>query len=169
VKVPRALWNQTIRETASISLGGKQLRLVISNVYGATPLAFGTAHIALAGKDGAIAKGSDHVVSFSGQTAVTVPPGAEMISDPLDFSVAPLSRLAVSLYFPGGVPVSTMQWEGNDTAAITAGNTTGDTEIKPASTLTAKVFLSASWLTPLSAQVPWWLLVIPSLTAPARR
>jgi hypothetical protein len=54
VKVPRALWNQTIREIASISLGGKQLRLVISNAYGATPLTLGTAHIALAGNDGAI-------------------------------------------------------------------------------------------------------------------
>jgi lysophospholipase L1-like esterase len=142
VKVPRALWNQSIREIASISLGGSHLRLVISNAYGATPLALGTAHIALAGKDGAIANGSDHGLTFSGHTAVTVPPGAEMISDPVDFSVAPLSRLAVSLYFPGVVPVSTMHWDGSDTAFITAGNTTGDTEIKPASTLTAKAFLS---------------------------
>jgi lysophospholipase L1-like esterase len=114
----------------------------ISNAYGATPLTLGTAHIALAGNDGAITNGSDHVVTFSGHAAVTVPPGAEMISDSVDFAVASLSRLAISLYFPGVVPVSTMHWDGNDTAFITAGNTTGDTEIKPASTLTAKVFLS---------------------------
>jgi lysophospholipase L1-like esterase len=142
VKVPRALWNQTLREVASISLGGKQVRLVISNAYGTTPLPLGAAHVALAGKDGAISAGSDHAVTFDGQASVVVPPGAQWISDPVSFQVAPLSKLAVSLYFPGVVPVSTMHWEGRDTAFITAGNTTGDAEIKPASTLTAKAFLS---------------------------
>jgi lysophospholipase L1-like esterase len=142
VKVPRALWNQTLREVASISIGGKQVRLVISNAFGTTPLPLGAVHVALAGKDGAIVAGSDHGVTFDGQPSVSVPPGAEWISDPVAFAVPALARLAISLYAPGVVPVSTFHWEGRDTAYITAGNTAGDTEIKPASTMTAKAFLS---------------------------
>jgi lysophospholipase L1-like esterase len=142
VKVPRNFWNQTLREVAEISLGGKQARLVISNLYGTTPLELGAAHVALADANGATKDGSDHAVTFDGKPGVTVPPGAEWISDPVSFEVAPLSKLAVSLYFPGVVPVTTSHWEGRDTAYISEGNTVADASIKPTSTMTAKAFLS---------------------------
>ena len=142
VKVPRNFWNQTLREVATISLGGKQVRLVISNVYGSTPLPLSAAHVALAGADGAIEAGSDHTVTFDGQPSVVIPAGADWISDPVSFQVDPLSKLAVSLYFNGVVPVTTTHWEGRDTAYITEGNTVADATIKPSSTMTAKPFLT---------------------------
>ncbi|HTR13263.1 MAG TPA: SGNH/GDSL hydrolase family protein [Roseiarcus sp.] len=142
VKVPRNFWNQTLREVASISLGGKQVRLVLSNLYGTTPLPISAAHVALAGADGAIQPGSDHAVTFDGQPGVLIPPGAEWISDPVAFQVDPLSKLAVSLYFSGVTPVTTSHWEGRDTAYISAGNTVGDETIKPSSTMTAKPILT---------------------------
>ena len=142
VKVPRNFWNQTLREVASISLGGKQIRLVVSNVYGDTPLPITAAHVALAGPDGSIQAGSDHAVSFDGQPGVVIPPGAEWISDPVDFKIDPLSKLSVSLYFQGVVPVTTTHWEGRDTAYITEGNTTAADTIKPSSTMTAKPILT---------------------------
>ena len=142
VKVPRNFWNQTLREVATISQGGKQVRLVLSNLYGTTPLPIAAAHVALAGDNGAIQPGSDHPVTFDGQPNVVIPPGAEWISDPVAFPVDSLSKLAVSLYFAGVVPVTTTHWEGRDTAYITAGNTVGDETIKPASTMTAKPILT---------------------------
>ncbi len=142
VKVPRNFWNQSLREVASISLGGKQVRLVISNLYGSTPLPLSAAHVALAGADGATQAGSDHAVTFDGQPNVVIPPGAEWISDPVSFQVDPLSKLAVSLYFAGVVPVTTSHWEGRDTAYVTDGNTVADATIKPSSTMTAKPLLS---------------------------
>jgi len=142
VKVPRNFWNQTLREVASISLGGNKIRLVVSNVYGDTPLPIDAAHVALAGPDGSIQAGSDHAVTFDGEPGVVIPPGAEWISDPVDFKVDPLSKLAVSLYFKGVVPVTTTHWEGRDTAYITAGDTTSAETIKPSSTMTAKPMLT---------------------------
>ena len=53
-KVPANFWNQTLREVASISLGGDKVRLVLSNLYGSTPLHIDAAHLALAGEFGAI-------------------------------------------------------------------------------------------------------------------
>jgi lysophospholipase L1-like esterase len=142
VKVPRNFWNQSLREVATISLGGKQVRLVVSNLYGTTPLELGAAHVALAGADGSTQAGTDHAVTFDGNPGVVVPPGAEWISDPVSFQVDPLSKLAVSLYFAGVVPVTTTHWEGRDTAYISEGNTTADASIKPTSTMTAKPILS---------------------------
>ena len=106
VKVPRNLWNQTLREVATISQGGKQVRLVLSNLYGTTPLPVAAAHVALAGDNGAIQPGTDHQVTFDSNPGVAIPPGAEWISDPVAFPVDPLSKLAVSLYFAGVVPVT---------------------------------------------------------------
>jgi len=142
VKVPRNFWDQTLREVATISLGGKRIRLVISNLYGSTPLPLSAVHVAVAADNGAIQADSDHPVTFDGRPAVTIPAGAEWISDPVNFAVAPLSKLAVSLYFAGVVPVTTFHWEGRDTAYITAGNTVGEATIKPSSTMTAKPFLA---------------------------
>jgi len=35
------------------------------------------------------------------QKAVMIPPGAQMVSDPVDLNVPPLSDLAISVYIPG--------------------------------------------------------------------
>ena len=85
VKVPRNFWNQTLREHATVSLGGKQIRLVISNLYGTSPLELGAAHVALAGANEQTEGGSDHAVTFNGKPGVVIPPGAEWISDPVKF------------------------------------------------------------------------------------
>jgi lysophospholipase L1-like esterase len=46
----------------------------------------------------AIDPASDKALTFSGAADVTIPPGAEFVSDPLDYSVAPLSNLAVTFH-----------------------------------------------------------------------
>jgi lysophospholipase L1-like esterase len=116
---------------------------VISNLYGPAPLPVTAVHVALAGKDpGSIEPGSDHAVLFDGKTDVLVPAWAEWISDPINFPVDALSKLSVSLYFDGVVPVTTTHWEGRDTAFIADGNAVAELTIKPSNTITAKPFLS---------------------------
>ena len=43
---------------------------------------------------------SDHALTFGGKASVTVPPGAPILSDPIELKVLPLSELAVSLFLP---------------------------------------------------------------------
>lgn len=74
VNIPRALRNQTVRQIAAISIGGKKVRVVLSNEYGSKPLVIGAAHIALAGSGAAIVPGSDRALSFDGHPSVTIPP-----------------------------------------------------------------------------------------------
>ena len=99
---PTSFHNQTIRMIVRISaLGGQKLRLQLSNAYGTAPLAVGAVHVARRAKDSEIAAGTDRPVTFSGKTAFFIPAGAVMVSDAVEFSVAALAELAVSVYVPG--------------------------------------------------------------------
>ncbi len=111
--LPANLWKQTIRQDARLSIGGGRVRIVLSNRYGAAPLTVGAAHIALAGEAGKIQDGSDHAVTFGGQSSIVIPPGAPVVSDPVDMSVQPLALVAVSLYLPDITPTSTIHWDGH--------------------------------------------------------
>jgi hypothetical protein len=92
INIPRALRNQTVRQIAAVSIGGNRVRVVLSNEYGSRPLVIGAAHVALAGSGAAIVAGSDRALSFDGHPSVTIPPGAPVISDPVDLTVPPLSK-----------------------------------------------------------------------------
>lgn len=96
-----ALHDATVREVVRLSAGARSLRLRLSNEFGTLPLHVGAVHIALAGADGAILQGSDHIVTFTGQGAAEIPPGAPLLSDPIDWPLPALTRLAVSIYYPG--------------------------------------------------------------------
>jgi lysophospholipase L1-like esterase len=100
-----AFQNQTLRLIIRSTLGGKRLRIRLSNLYGNQKLTIGGAHIAL--RDGAserIIPGSDRKLSFCGENAAVIGPGTLVVSDPVDLEVKALSDLAVSLYIPGQVP-----------------------------------------------------------------
>jgi lysophospholipase L1-like esterase len=141
--MPRALSNQTIRQVARISLGGHRVRVEFSNLYGTEPLVIGAAHVALAGSEGSIQNGSDRALTFGGASAVTVPPGAPVLSDPVDLDVPSLGSLAVSAYFPRVAPTTTFHNDGRQTAFISAsGDQTGAAAITPATTTHARIFLS---------------------------
>jgi lysophospholipase L1-like esterase len=141
-KVPRNLWNQTVRELAHVSIGGSKIRLLLSNEYTNYPITIGSVHAAISEKGAAIVPATDRAVTFGGKPSITIPPGAPVLSDPIDLVVPPLSDLTVSVFVPDVTPIETMHWEGRQTAYIVAGDKTAEPDIKPDSTMTAKVFLS---------------------------
>jgi lysophospholipase L1-like esterase len=141
-KVPRNLWNQTVRELAHVSIGGSKIRLLLSNEYTNYPITIGSVHAAISEKGAAIVPATDRAVTFGGKPSITIPPGAPALSDPIDLIVPPLSDVTVSVFVPDVTPIETMHWEGRQTAYIVAGDKTTEQDIKPDSTMTAKVFLS---------------------------
>ena len=93
--------NQTLRQIVRTSIGGRRVRVVLSNAFGTTPLTIGAAHLALRDKDSAIVTASDRALTFSGRPTMTIPAGAAWVSDPVDLTVSPMSDLAIDLYVPG--------------------------------------------------------------------
>ncbi len=139
---PSNYFRSTIRQIARISIGGSKVRIILSNEYGTQPLKVGAAHVAITTDGAAIKPGSDRTLTFGGEGSIIIPPGAPAISDPVDLTVAPLSELSVSLYFPESAAATTMHWDGHQTAYVAAGDKTGEVDLKPDSTQTQRVFLS---------------------------
>ncbi len=90
----------TVRQIFHLSVGGSALRVHLSNAFGTEALHFTSVHIArsLSPSSCVIDITSDRPLTFAGSADVTVPPGAEFISDPLEFTVAPMSDLAVTYH-----------------------------------------------------------------------
>lgn len=113
-----ALQAQTIRQVVRASVGGAGVRVRLSNLFGAGPLAIGPVHVARRGAGSAIVAGTDHVLTFDGASSVMLAKGANALSDPVAMEVAPLQELAVSLYVPGDTGPSTIHGTAVQTAYL---------------------------------------------------
>jgi lysophospholipase L1-like esterase len=116
--LPPRFANQTVRQIVRISAGGDQVRVRLSNEYGATPLTIGAAHVALAGVGPAIDAASNRPLTFGGKPSVTIPPGAPVLSDAVDLRVAPLASLAISFFLPNATDVTTAHPTGVQTGFL---------------------------------------------------
>ncbi|WP_234359345.1 GDSL-type esterase/lipase family protein [Plantactinospora sp. BC1] len=102
----RMLADSTLRQTVRVSVAGSRIRLRLSNAFGGAPLPVTAATVALpeGGRAGvsAIQPGSARPVTFSGRASVTVPVGAQLVSDPVDIAVPARANLTVTLYLGPG-------------------------------------------------------------------
>ncbi|MGD0442648.1 MAG: SGNH/GDSL hydrolase family protein [Edaphobacter sp.] len=98
---PELMRDGTLRQIVHLSVGGSQLRVRVSNAFGTQPLHLTAVHVArpVSAAGAAIEVGSDVAVMFNGTADVTVPAGADYVSDPVTFSAAALSSLAISIHF----------------------------------------------------------------------
>lgn len=92
--------HQTLRQIVHTSIAGHQVRIRLST-FGASSLVIGAAHIALAAGGPAIVPGSDRALTFGGEQSITIPPGAPVVSDPVELDVPALSDVAVTIFVPG--------------------------------------------------------------------
>ncbi|HEY2469006.1 MAG TPA: SGNH/GDSL hydrolase family protein [Terracidiphilus sp.] len=95
---PEDLTDATVRQILHLSVGGPSLRLHLSNAFGGETLRVTSVHIAHPVSPSAIDPASDRPLTFSGREEAVIAPGAELVSDPLNYPVAPLSDLAVSFH-----------------------------------------------------------------------
>jgi len=120
----------TFRDIVHLSLGGKAIRLKISNEASETPLTIGSVHAALSAGAGATKPGTDHVVKFGGAESVTVPAGAVIVSDPVAMPVEAFADIAVSLFVPAQ-PGKTLTYHalGMSTNYVAIGNAVSATTL----------------------------------------
>jgi lysophospholipase L1-like esterase len=135
--------NQTVRMVIRPTIGGQQLRIRFSNAFGTTALKIGVAHVALSSKGAAIMADSDRALTFAGRRSVTIPPGAPMLSDPIDLKVLPFNEIAVSVYLPEKTASSTVHfWAQHDTYISETGDFTAKPDIANPTTKTSWYFLA---------------------------
>lgn len=106
---PADLAGATLRQIVHLSLGGRRVRIRLSNAFGTAPLELFAVSVARAVAPGsaAVEPGTRRAVTFDGRAEVVVPAGADYLSDPVELEVAPLSSLSVDLRFAAPPPRQT--------------------------------------------------------------
>jgi lysophospholipase L1-like esterase len=127
---PLHINNQTLRQIVRLSIGGSRLRVVFNNTAGTVPVKIGAAHVARRDKDAAIVTSAASTLTFGGAAAAVIQPGALLVSDPVNLTVADFADLAIDLYLPDDTaamksPITThaASWQTNYLS--TAGNHAG--------------------------------------------
>jgi lysophospholipase L1-like esterase len=144
--------DQTVRQIAHISIGGKRVCLRLST-FGANALVIDAAHIALSAGDSTIVAGSDRTLTFGGKASIVIPPGAPVVSDPVELTVSDLANLAVSLFVSGATGPATWHFDSRQNSYISPpGDFTGTTvmPVDPQSSPTQSWF----WLAGIDVLAP---------------
>jgi lysophospholipase L1-like esterase len=141
--------DQTLRQVVHVSVGGDTVRVRFSNEFGTAPLVIGVAHVARGVSDGGtgaapeqIAEGTDRALTFGGRAAVTVPPGAPMLSDPVALDLPAGSDLVVSSYLPERTEGRTVHAFAFRHNVVAAGNVAAEPKVTPTSLIDRWYFLT---------------------------
>jgi lysophospholipase L1-like esterase len=118
------LRDATVRQIFHLSASGPVLRVHLSNSFGTEALHFTSVHIArpISPASSAIDPATDKALTFSGNDDVTVPPGAEFVSDALNYPVAAGSDLSVSFHLDAPPATQTSHPGSRATSYFVHGN-----------------------------------------------
>jgi lysophospholipase L1-like esterase len=141
--MPSNLHDQTVRMIVRTSLGGRRVRVNLSNAQGKPLVQIGSAHIAIHKEDGAIDPETDHALTFNGVPSCVLLPGVLMVSDPIDMDIPPLADLVISLYLPNETGTPTNHRLGLHTTHISGGDVTGQEIMPKAETTFAYLWLAS--------------------------
>ncbi len=121
---------QTFRSFFYPTVAGTMERVRFSNYFGTAPIVIGAARLAIAVTPPAVDPANDVALSFSGSPSVTIAPGTEAMSDPVNLTYTFGQKLAVTAYVQGSFAPLTQhesQVVTNYSSVANAGNTTTDT------------------------------------------
>jgi lysophospholipase L1-like esterase len=128
---PGDLRDATLRQMVHLSIGGEVLRVRISNAFGTAPLEFTSAHIARPASAASprIDASTDRALRFSGRPGVTIPAGADYVSDPIAFAVAAQSDLAITFHVDQPPAVETSHPGSRTTSYLVHGDHVADADL----------------------------------------
>lgn len=117
----------TLRQRIHVSIGGDIVRLRLTNRYGRAPLVVRSVNLARPGAaPGELDPASVTPVTFAGSADVTVPAGAELVSDPVRISVPDDGDLLASFYLPGPTGPATHHRTAHSTGYVASGDHAAD-------------------------------------------
>jgi lysophospholipase L1-like esterase len=119
--------DQTVRNIVYTSVGGNSLRVQMTNTFGSAPLTVGGVSVGVVLDGAQLVPGMSHTVTFGGKDSVTIPAGAQVLSDPLAVKVQPLEELAISVYLPSATGPATNHSDAQQNNYIASGDHAGDT------------------------------------------
>jgi lysophospholipase L1-like esterase len=138
------LEDQTVRQRVRVSLGGRQIRIRLSNEFSPSPVVIGSVTVAVPSDAANVQSTSIQPVTFSGRKSVTIPLGAPVLSDPVSFPVDPGEEISISLYLPRRVVTPTWHELALKRAVVSKhGDHSADDKMEAADTSESSILLSA--------------------------
>lgn len=138
------LTGATLRQIVHLSVGGDKIRLHLSNAFGEGALILDTVSVArrdAGGKD-IIQPATKVAVRFGGQTSVSIPTGAEYLSDEISLPVAPLSDLVITVLVHQAPATVTFHAGARTTSWVLRGDHVADARLDGAKSVTQWYFLA---------------------------
>ncbi|MFC8714498.1 SGNH/GDSL hydrolase family protein [Streptomyces sp. NPDC057197] len=114
--------DRAYRLVVHTSVAGSAARIRLSNAFGDRPLTLDSVYAGIRESGAALRPGSNRRLTFGGATAVTVPAGHTVLSDPLPGPLPAATDLVVSLHSPDAAGPAT----GHGMALQTSYTTRGD-------------------------------------------
>lgn len=139
-----ALQDATLRQIVHLTVGGKELRVRLSNAFGTAPLTVLAVHVArpLSRQTGSTDAATDRALTFGGSRSVTIPVGADYHSDPIRFDAPAFSDLAITLYLEMAPQRQTGHPGSRETSFLVHGNHVADGSLPGATTVEHWYFIS---------------------------
>ena len=120
--------DRTLRLVVHSSSGGEKVRIRLANTFAGQPVDIGHASVAVQA-DGAGAEQQPVALSFGDRPGARIPAGAQVLSDPLGFTVPAGANLLVSIHLPGTVtaaPVHSQAIQRSFISGQGSGDRTGE-------------------------------------------
>ena len=125
------LTGNSLREIVQVSIGGKRIRLKLTNEFSNTPTEIKAVELAIAktaGSSSDIDEKSTVRLTFGGSESITMAAGEKVVSDAVDFKVGNRENVAITIHY-GKTSESVSGHPGSRTTSyLKAGNTTDFTD-----------------------------------------
>ena len=112
--------DRTLRLVINPTLGGRKVRVRLSNRFGADAVRLGAVTSARRADGATVEAGSLRTLRFKGRRGVTIKPGGEVVSDPQRFAFDAFADVVVSLHVRGSSPRATAHPSSQQTSYMTA-------------------------------------------------
>ena len=141
---PEEVHDATLRQIVRLSIGSNQVRLHVSNRFGATALSLTSVHIARSASPDSskIVPATEKALTFSGSPDVTIPAHADYISDPVSFPADALSDVAITFHIDVPPQEQTGHPGSRATSYLTHGNSVSATDLPGAKTVEHWYFIA---------------------------
>lgn len=142
---------RTVREIVYPTLSGRAARIRISNAYGRGPLALTEVMLARSAGGADTQPGTSVRVTFAGKSAVTLQPGQDIDSDPIQTPVTAGEPYAISLVAGPRQNLTAWHRVANQVNYV---STPGDHAADVASTAFVRRFTESAWVSALDVRAP---------------
>jgi len=125
------LTGNSLREIVQVSIGGKRVRLKLTNEFSNTPTEIKAVELAIAktaGSSSDIDEKSTVKLTFSGSESITMGAGEKVVSDAVDFKIGNRENVAITIHYGNTSETVSGHPGSRTTSYLKAGNTTDFTD-----------------------------------------